>query len=159
MMRTPPNTPVARLLAWLPLPAEADFGEEAFRHHRSLLSVTLRLDDRSTSLRVLDRFPTSRCTTKTSVPALIEELYTFLRQADSRELNDIFRQPRRRPQGRRQGKEKALIERIDSFQTHVVPRDRRQSDAWLRQAEATYLLAQEDDRGRRVRAADRKPGL
>ena len=27
---------------------------------------------------------------KTSVPALIEELYTFLRQADSRELNDIF---------------------------------------------------------------------
>src|SRR3569832_2418708 len=28
---------------------------------------------------------------KTSVPALIKELYTFLRQADSRELNDIFR--------------------------------------------------------------------
>src|ERR1700730_6221976 len=28
---------------------------------------------------------------KTSVPPLIEELYTFLRQADSRELNDIFR--------------------------------------------------------------------
>ena len=28
---------------------------------------------------------------KTSVPALIEELYTFLRQADSRELSDIFR--------------------------------------------------------------------
>ena len=28
---------------------------------------------------------------KTSVPALIEELYTFLRQADARELNDLFR--------------------------------------------------------------------
>ena len=28
---------------------------------------------------------------KTSVPALIEELYTFLRQADSRELNLLFR--------------------------------------------------------------------
>ena len=28
---------------------------------------------------------------KTSVPALIEELYTFLRQADQRELNDILR--------------------------------------------------------------------
>src|SRR5438445_6397245 len=28
---------------------------------------------------------------KTSVPALIEELYTLLRQADSRELNDTFR--------------------------------------------------------------------
>src|ERR1700722_13668664 len=29
---------------------------------------------------------------KTSVPALIEELYTFLRQADARELNQLFRQ-------------------------------------------------------------------
>ncbi|KAJ8137871.1 hypothetical protein OY671_008917 [Metschnikowia pulcherrima] len=29
---------------------------------------------------------------KTSVPASIEELYTFSRQADSRELNDIFRE-------------------------------------------------------------------
>src|SRR6201989_2304372 len=28
---------------------------------------------------------------KTAVSALIKELYTFLRQADSRELNDIFR--------------------------------------------------------------------
>src|SRR6201997_4276917 len=28
---------------------------------------------------------------KTSVPALIEELYTFLRQADSRELNLLFK--------------------------------------------------------------------
>src|SRR6478752_6686300 len=29
---------------------------------------------------------------KTSVPKLIEELYTFLRQADAKELNDLFRQ-------------------------------------------------------------------
>ena len=29
---------------------------------------------------------------KTAVPALIEELYTFLRQADARELNELFRQ-------------------------------------------------------------------
>jgi F0F1-type ATP synthase membrane subunit b/b' len=28
---------------------------------------------------------------KTSVPAVINELYTFLKQADARELNDIFR--------------------------------------------------------------------
>jgi isocitrate lyase len=28
---------------------------------------------------------------KTSVPALIEEIYTFLRQADAKELNDLFR--------------------------------------------------------------------
>ena len=28
---------------------------------------------------------------KTSVPALIEELYTFLRQADAKEMNDMFR--------------------------------------------------------------------
>ena len=29
---------------------------------------------------------------KTSVPALIEELYTFLRQADARELGGLFRE-------------------------------------------------------------------
>jgi isocitrate lyase len=37
---------------------------------------------------------------KTSVPALIEELYTFLRQADSREMNDIFRAIDAAQQGR-----------------------------------------------------------
>ena len=35
-------------------------------------------------------FLTNLCT-KTSVPALIEEIYTFLRQADAKELNDLFR--------------------------------------------------------------------
>ena len=39
---------------------------------------------------------------KTSVPALIEEIYTFLRQADARELGSLFREHRRRPRGRRQ---------------------------------------------------------
>ena len=29
---------------------------------------------------------------KTSVPALIDELYTFLKQADARELGDLFRE-------------------------------------------------------------------
>src|SRR5579864_4037082 len=77
---------------------------------------------------------------KTSVPALIEELYTFLRQADSRELNDIFRTlDAARKEGDR-AKEKALIERIDNFQTHVVPVI-ADIDAGFGNAEATYLLA------------------
>ncbi len=38
---------------------------------------------------------------KTSVPALIEELYTFLRQADARELGGLFRADRRGARGRR----------------------------------------------------------
>jgi isocitrate lyase len=77
---------------------------------------------------------------KTSVPALIEELYTFLRQADSRELNDIFRSlDAAREQGDK-AKEKALIEKIDNFQTHVVPVI-ADIDAGFGNAEATYLLA------------------
>jgi isocitrate lyase len=77
---------------------------------------------------------------KTSVPALIEELYTFLRQADSRELNDIFRAlDAARKAGDRE-KEKALIEKIDNFQTHVVPVI-ADIDAGFGNAEATYLLA------------------
>jgi isocitrate lyase len=69
---------------------------------------------------------------KTSVPALIEELYTFLRQADSRELNDIFRSLDAARKEGDKAKEKALIEKIDNFKTH---------DAGFGNAEATYLLA------------------
>ncbi|MEA2939579.1 MAG: isocitrate lyase, partial [Bradyrhizobium sp.] len=77
---------------------------------------------------------------KTSVPALIEELYTFLRQADSRELNDIFRSLDAARKAGDKAKEKALIEKIDNFQTHVVPVI-ADIDAGFGNAEATYLLA------------------
>jgi isocitrate lyase len=77
---------------------------------------------------------------KTSVPALIDELYTFLRQADSRELNDIFRNLDAARKAGDQAKEKALIEKIDTFQTHVVPVI-ADIDAGFGNAEATYLLA------------------
>jgi isocitrate lyase len=77
---------------------------------------------------------------KTSVPALIAELYTFLRQADSRELNDTFRALDAARKAGDQAKEKALIEKIDNFQTHVVPVI-ADIDAGFGNAEATYLLA------------------
>src|SRR5580700_9629304 len=77
---------------------------------------------------------------KTSVPALIEELYTFLRQADSRELNDIFRALDAARKAGDKAKEKALIEKIDTFRTHVVPVI-ADIDAGFGNAEATYLLA------------------
>jgi isocitrate lyase len=74
------------------------------------------------------------------VPALIEELYTFLRQADSRELNDIFRQLDAAREAGDKAKEATLIEKIDNFQTHVVPVI-ADIDAGFGNAEATYLLA------------------
>jgi isocitrate lyase len=77
---------------------------------------------------------------KTSVPALIEELYTFLRQADSRELNDTFRALDAARKAGDKAKEAALIEKIDDFQTHVVPVI-ADIDAGFGNAEATYLLA------------------
>jgi isocitrate lyase len=77
---------------------------------------------------------------KTSVPALIDELYTFLRQADSRELNDIFRALDAARKAGDKAKEKALIEKIDTFRTHVVPVI-ADIDAGFGNAEATYLLA------------------
>src|SRR5215468_5108805 len=77
---------------------------------------------------------------KTSVPALIEELYTFLRQADSRELNDIFRALDAARKAGDKVKEAALIEKIDNFRTHVVPVI-ADIDAGFGNAEATYLLA------------------
>ncbi len=67
---------------------------------------------------------------KTSVPALIEELYTFLRQADAVVLNDLFR--------RLDAGEDVQAE-IDNFETHVVPVI-ADIDAGFGNPEATYLL-------------------
>src|SRR3954454_17966678 len=77
---------------------------------------------------------------KTSVPALIEELYTFLRQADSRELNDMFRALDAARKAGDKAKEADLLEKIDNFQTHFVPVI-ADIDAGFGNAEATYLLA------------------
>ncbi len=77
---------------------------------------------------------------KTSVPALIEELYTFLRQADARELSLLFRDiDAARAKGDTKG-EKALLGQVENFQTHVVPII-ADIDAGFGNAEATYLLA------------------
>ena len=77
---------------------------------------------------------------KTSVPALIKELYTFLKQADARELNDIFRDVDAARKAGDKAKEAALIAKVDNFQTHVVPII-ADIDAGFGNAEATYLLA------------------
>ncbi len=77
---------------------------------------------------------------KTSVPALIEELYTFLRQADSRELNLLFRALDAARDAGDAAKEAEVLARIDAFETHVVPVI-ADIDAGFGNAEATYLLA------------------
>ena len=77
---------------------------------------------------------------KTSVPDLIEELYTFLRQADARELGGLFREL---DAARADGdalKEAGIQKKIDNFETHVVPII-ADIDAGFGNAEATYLLA------------------
>jgi len=77
---------------------------------------------------------------KTSVPALIEELYTFLRQADARELGGLFRQIDAARAAGDSAKEAKLLDQVDNFQTHVVPII-ADIDAGFGNAEATYLLA------------------
>ncbi len=77
---------------------------------------------------------------KTSVPALIEELYTFLRQADARELGGLFRDLDGARAAGDAVKAKAIEHQIDNFQTHVVPII-ADIDAGFGNAEATYLLA------------------
>ncbi|MEP7348920.1 MAG: isocitrate lyase [Sphingorhabdus sp.] len=77
---------------------------------------------------------------KTSVPALIEELYTFLRQADSRELNLLFREIDAARGAGDTTKEAELLDQVENFQTHVVPVI-ADIDAGFGNAEATYLLA------------------
>jgi isocitrate lyase len=77
---------------------------------------------------------------KTSVPALVEELYTFLKQADARELGGLFRDLDAARETGDQVKEQATLNAIDNFETHVVPII-ADIDAGFGNAEATYLLA------------------
>ena len=75
---------------------------------------------------------------KTSVASLIEELYTFLRQADARELGDLFKQL---DTAKANGGDVAAIQaQIDNYETHVVPII-ADIDAGFGNEEATYLLA------------------
>ena len=77
---------------------------------------------------------------KTSVPALIEELYLFLKQADSWELNHLFRDLDAARKAGDAAQEAELIGKIDNFETHIVPII-ADIDAGFGNAEATYLLA------------------
>ena len=77
---------------------------------------------------------------KTTVSGLIEELYTFLRQADARELGGLFRAVDDAREAGDQVAEQAAQKNIDNFQTHVVPII-ADIDAGFGNAEATYLLA------------------
>jgi isocitrate lyase len=77
---------------------------------------------------------------KTAVPALIEEIYTFLRQADARELSILFRDLDAAREAGDAVKEKKAQTAVDHFQTHVVPII-ADIDAGFGNAEATYLLA------------------
>ena len=77
---------------------------------------------------------------KTSVPALIEEIYTFLKQADARELSLLFRDLDAARAAGDKAREETLLDAVDNFQTHVVPII-ADIDAGFGNAEATYLLA------------------
>ncbi|BAI97665.1 isocitrate lyase [Sphingobium sp. TA15] len=77
---------------------------------------------------------------KTSVPALIEELYTFLKQADARELGMMFRDLDAAREAGDEVKAQKIQQDIDNYETHVVPIV-ADIDAGFGNAEATYLLA------------------
>lgn len=77
---------------------------------------------------------------KTVVADLVEELYTFLRQADARELGGLFRELDKAREAGDKAKEAEVQQQIDNHQTHVVPII-ADIDAGFGNAEATYLLA------------------
>ena len=76
---------------------------------------------------------------KTSVASLINELYTFLRQADARELGGLFREL---DETSDENDKKEIIKKIDNYQTHVVPII-ADIDAGFGNEEATYLMAKQ----------------
>lgn len=79
---------------------------------------------------------------KTSVAGLIEELYTFLRQADARELGGLFRALDEAKEANNSAETAAVQDKIDNYVTHVVPII-ADIDAGFGNAEATYLMAKQ----------------
>ncbi len=79
---------------------------------------------------------------KTSVAMLIKELYTFLRQADARELGGLFRELDAARSAADTAKEAEVQAKIDGHVTHVVPII-ADIDAGFGNAEATYLMAKQ----------------
>ncbi len=79
---------------------------------------------------------------KTAVADLIRELYTFLKQADAWELNHLFRALDDAKDAGDAAKQKEIIEKIDNFETHVVPII-ADIDAGFGNPEATYLMAKQ----------------
>ncbi|SDN73904.1 isocitrate lyase [Cryobacterium flavum] len=77
---------------------------------------------------------------KTTVPALVEEIYTFLRQADARELDLLFTGLDNARIVGDDAKAAQIQTQIDNFETHVVPII-ADIDAGFGNPEATYLLA------------------
>ena len=75
---------------------------------------------------------------KTAVASLIEELYTFLKQADARELGGLYRELDKADDSQKQ----KVLEKINNFETHVVPII-ADIDAGFGNEEATYLMAKQ----------------
>ncbi|TBN39088.1 isocitrate lyase [Paracoccus subflavus] len=76
---------------------------------------------------------------KTAVADLIQEIYVSLRQADEVALNDLFRDLKKAGSEAERAK---VIEKIDTFESHVVPII-ADIDAGFGNEHATYLLAKE----------------
>ena len=77
---------------------------------------------------------------KTTVPALITEIYTFLRQADARELSNLFRAIDKAREAGDHATATTLMNAVENHETHIVPII-ADIDAGFGNAEATYLLA------------------
>ena len=73
---------------------------------------------------------------KTAVASLIEELYTFLKQADARELGGLYRELDKADDSQKQ----KVLEKINNFETHVVPII---ADIDAGFGKATYLMAKQ----------------
>ena len=79
---------------------------------------------------------------KTSVSALIAELYQFLKQADARELNHLYKDLDKATESGDNVKKQSVLNSINEFETHIVPII-ADIDAGFGNEEATYLLAKQ----------------
>ena len=144
-----------RMLAWFYRSAKTYLYKKTFWNYGQKVSLSIRMDGCGFEIRIWPSLTRSvHVRKKTTVASLINELYTFLKQADARELGDLFRQL-----DSLEGKEKEEVQKkIDNFQTHIVPII-ADIDAGFGNEEATYLMAKQMIEAGACCILDREPGL
>ena len=121
MMPTPPSTPSRSAPGTASSPSSTSSPSRSISAPPSAATSISRAGWSRPCAPSSARCRTSRCMRRPRVPALISEIYTFLRQADAREIGNMFRAIDAARKAGDHVKASELRAQVENHETHVVP--------------------------------------